>query len=51
MANISLEIVLRMLFLTLSNANFDFLEQDQEVLQTIRRVELVGKKRVYSCNT
>ena len=52
MANVSLKVVLGMLFLTLSNADIDFLGQERrwktytnkEVLPTIRRVELVRKK-------
>ena len=53
MANVSLEVVLGMLFLTLSGANVDFLGQElrwriytiKEALPTTRRVELVGKKK------
>ena len=52
MANISLEIVLEMLFLTLSGADVDFSGRElwsktytgKEALPTNRRVELVGKK-------
>ena len=51
-ANASLEIVLRMPFLTLSGADVDFFERElrwrtyttKEALSTTRRVELVGKK-------
>ena len=51
-ANISPEVVLGMLFPTLSNADVDFLSQElrwrtyttKKVLPTIRHVELVGKK-------
>ena len=52
MANVSLEIVFEMSFLTLSDADVDFLDWElrwrtyttQEAPLTIRRVELVGKK-------
>ena len=52
MANISPEVVLGMLFLTLSGADVDFSGRElrwrtyttEEVLPTTRRVELVGKK-------
>ena len=44
MANVSPEVVLGMLFLTLSGADIDFLGRDQEALPTTRRVELVRKK-------
>ena len=52
MANISLEIVLGILFLTLNNANVDFLDRElwwrtyttKKALLTTRRVELVRKK-------
>ena len=52
-ANISLEVVLKMLFLTLSGANVDFLGWElwwktditKEALPTTRRIELVGKKK------
>ena len=46
MANVSPEIVLGILFLTLSSADVDFLgrELTKEALPTTRRVELVGKK-------
>ena len=51
-ANVSLEVVLGMPFLTLSNANVDFLGQDlrwrtyttEKALPTTRCVELMGKK-------
>ena len=51
-ANVSPEVVLEMLFLTLRSANVDFLGRElwwktyivEEVLPTIRRIELVGKK-------
>ena len=52
-ANISLEIVLKMPFLTLSDANIDFVHWElwwktyttEETLPTTRRVELVKKKK------
>ena len=52
MANVSPEVVLGMLFLTLSGADVDFLDRElrwrtyttKEALPTTRRVELVGKK-------
>ena len=51
-ANVSLEVVLGMPFLTLSGADVDFLGRElrwrtyttKEVLPTTRRIELVGKK-------
>ena len=51
-ANVSLEVVFGMLFLTLSGANVDFLERElrwkpyttKEALPTTRRIELMGKK-------
>ena len=51
-ANVSLEVVFGMLFLTLSGADFDFLDREfrwrtyitEEALPTTRCVELVGKK-------
>ena len=51
-ANISPEVVFGMLFLTLSNTDVDFLDQDlrwktyttEEALPTTKRIELVGKK-------
>ena len=51
-ANVSPEVVLGMLFLTLSGADVDFLDRElrwrtyttKEALPTTRRVELVGKK-------
>ena len=53
MANISPEVVLGMLFFTLSSANIDFLGRElwwrtysiKEVLPTTRHIELVGKKK------
>ena len=53
MANVGLEVVLGMLFLTLSGADINFLDRDlqwriyttKEALLTTRRVELVGKKK------
>ncbi len=52
LADIRPDIVLRMPFLTISNANVDFQAQDLqwrsyttgEILPTTRRVELIGKK-------
>ena len=52
MANVSPEVVLRMLFLTLSNANVDFSGRNlrwrtytiKKALPTTRRVKLVGKQ-------
>ena len=52
LANVSSEIVLEILFLTMSNANVDFQARDLqwrsyttgEVLPTTRQVELIGKK-------
>ena len=52
-ANIGLEAVFRMFFLTLSDADIDFLDQKfwwrtyttKEAFPTIRRVKLVGKKK------
>ena len=52
-ANISLEVVFEMLFLTLSGADVDFLDRElrwktyitEKALPTTRRVELVGKKK------
>ena len=52
MANVSPDVVLRMLFLTLNSANVDFLGRElwwrtyttEKALPTIRRVKLVGKK-------
>ena len=52
MANVSPEVVFEMLFLTLSNANINFLDRDlqkrtyttKEALPTTRHSELVGKK-------
>ena len=52
LANVSPEVVLGMPFLTLSNADVDFLSRDlrwrtyttEEALPTTRRIELVGKK-------
>ena len=52
-ANVSPEVVLGLLFLTLSSANIDFSDQElwwrtdttKKALLTIRRVELVGKKK------
>ena len=54
MANVSPEIFLGMLFLTLSDADVDFLDWElwwrtyttKEALPTIRRAELVGKKKL-----
>ena len=54
MANVSPEIVLGMLFLTLSGADVDFLDRElrwrtyttEEALPTTRRAELVGKKEL-----
>ena len=54
MANISLEIVLEMSFLTLSSTDVDFFGRElrwktyttKETLLTTRRVELVGKKEL-----
>ena len=51
-ANVSPEVVLGILFLTLSGANVDFLDRDlrwktyitEKALPTTRRIELVGKK-------
>ena len=51
-ANVSSEIVLKMLFLTLSGKDIDFLGQElwwrtytiEKALSTTRRVKLVGKK-------
>ena len=51
-ANISLEVVLRMLFLILSGADVDFLGRElrwrtyaiREAILTTKRIELVGKK-------
>ena len=53
MANIDQEIVLGMLFLTLSSTNVDFLDQElrwrpytsKETLLTIKRIELIEKKK------
>ena len=52
MANVSLEIVFRMPFFILSNADVDFLDRElrwkiyrtEKALPITRRVELVGKK-------
>ena len=52
MANVSPEVVFRILFFTLSGADVDFLSRElwwriyiiKEALPTTRRVELVGKK-------
>ena len=54
MANVSPEIVLGMLFLTLSDADIDFFGRElrwgtyttEEALPTTRHVELVGKKEL-----
>ena len=51
-ANVSLEVILGMFFLTLSGADIDFLRRElrwrtyttQEALPTTKRIELVGKK-------
>ena len=51
-ANVSLKIVLRMLFFTLNDANVDFLDQElrlktyitKEAFLTTRRIELIDKK-------
>ena len=53
MANVSPEIIFRMLFLTLSGADVDFSGRElrwrtyttKKVLPTTRRIELVGKKK------
>ena len=53
MSNVSLEIVLGMLFLTLSDADANFINRKlrwriytiKEALLTIRHIELVGKKK------
>ena len=52
MANVSPEVVIEMSFLTLSNADVDFLGQElrwrtytpKKALPTIRHIELVGRK-------